>query len=190
MKSIMRLFIFIFVAFVGPAVADYPRHPCHDVPDNPNRWCDGFDGLDVGQFSIMIGNGSGLLQKEKPSIERVSTIEVRTQRGNFSGRLNCYTQQGELTEHLWTTFTNPLLPWSLDIHSGHACSFIIAMGAWDNMWINYSNQHVNVPDDPRCWWIDYYRWRCVLLERPEEAAAAPRVVTRFKRAGLGRLARG
>lgn len=46
----LSILVFILLAFVGPVAAGaagYPRHPCQDVPDNPKRWCDGFDGLDV-----------------------------------------------------------------------------------------------------------------------------------------------
>lgn len=48
----------------------------------------------------------------------------------------------------WTSFEHPDLPQTVRIHGGNAC--IKDPDNWDNTWIEWADQHVDVPTDKRC----------------------------------------
>ncbi|KAK3949569.1 hypothetical protein QBC32DRAFT_316716 [Pseudoneurospora amorphoporcata] len=50
----------------------------------------------------------------------------------------------------WTDFEHADLPSKVSIHGGHACTTEGRDNNWDNVWIEWSSQHLDVPSDKRC----------------------------------------
>ncbi|KAK1782670.1 hypothetical protein QBC45DRAFT_389478 [Copromyces sp. CBS 386.78] len=50
----------------------------------------------------------------------------------------------------WTDFEHADLPSKVRIHGGHACATGGRDDNWDNVWIEWSGQHLDVPSDERC----------------------------------------
>ena len=53
-------------------------------------------------------------------------------------------------EDHWTEFVISGFPYMIKIHGGHACSTEERDDNWDNVWIEWNGQHVDVPSDERC----------------------------------------
>lgn len=66
----------------------------------------------------------------------------------------------------WTTFHSPL-PWTVEIHGGNACLNTLG-GDYDNTWIKYSSESVNIPTDSGCQPTNVLSkgWRCTIPQRP------------------------
>ena len=77
----------------------------------------------------------------------------------ISSALNCYGDQ-------WKSFSS-VLPWTIDLHGGNACNENAYDGPYDNTWVNYAGQHLNVPDDERCTWMNKVGFRCVVGREDE-----------------------
>lgn len=86
-----------------------------------------------GYFSVVFGDNSVGGSK--------GTVTIRGETWKTEGRLDCGNDN-------WTTFTSPL-PYTVDIHGGNACHTTIS-GHWDNTWIKYATQYLDVPSDTRC----------------------------------------
>ncbi|KAJ3540590.1 hypothetical protein NM208_g4990 [Fusarium decemcellulare] len=98
-------------------------------------WNDGHGDISCGYFSIVFGDNSIEGGKSK--------VTIRGETWKTEGNLNC-GNGGDI----WTTFTSPL-PWTVDVHSGNACKTTIS-GHWDNTWVKYSAEFLNLPSDTRC----------------------------------------
>ncbi|KAL2681123.1 hypothetical protein Neosp_008727 [[Neocosmospora] mangrovei] len=96
-------------------------------------WNDGHGDISCGYFSVVFGDNSVGGSK--------GTVTIRGETWKTEGRLDCGNDN-------WTTFTSPL-PFTVDIHGGNACHTTIS-GHWDNTWIKYAAQYLDVPSDTRC----------------------------------------
>ncbi|EEU41293.1 uncharacterized protein NECHADRAFT_106298 [Fusarium vanettenii 77-13-4] len=96
-------------------------------------WNDGHGDISCGYFSVVFGDNSVGGSK--------GTVTIRGETWKTEGRLDCGNDN-------WTTFTSPL-PYTVDIHGGNACHTTIS-GHWDNTWIKYAAQYLDVPSDTRC----------------------------------------
>ncbi|KAM0435844.1 hypothetical protein ACHAPT_002735 [Fusarium lateritium] len=97
-------------------------------------WNDGHGDISCGFFSVVFGDNSVGGSK--------GTITIRGENWKTEGGLDCGSDDN------WTTFTSPL-PFTVDIHGGNACHTTIS-GHFDNTWIKYSSQYLDVPSDTRC----------------------------------------
>ncbi|KAK4661250.1 uncharacterized protein QC763_703990 [Podospora pseudopauciseta] len=127
--------------------------------DKPCTWDDTFGEVDCGSFTITFGDGSFLGWKLYTTL-RLSNFSV-----HFD--LNC-THMGDV----WTTAPNaPGLPYVISIHGGNGCiSTDFWWTDWDNLWIKYANQWVDVASDSRCTSVYWNRKgrRCVIETRPAD----------------------
>ncbi|KAJ4319272.1 hypothetical protein N0V84_006463 [Fusarium piperis] len=119
-------------------------HNVHDALDltttyyDPNEkrdcvWNDGHGDIACGFFSVVFGDNSVGGSK--------GTVTIRGETWKTEGGLDCGNDN-------WTSFTSPL-PFTVDIHGGNACHATIS-GHFDNTWIKYSAQYLDVPSDTRC----------------------------------------
>ncbi|KAK3390115.1 hypothetical protein B0H63DRAFT_507527 [Podospora didyma] len=105
-------------------------------------WDDGFGTIDCGYWSIVFGDG------------------------NIAGHTNVLTIKGSNFEQ---GFNSPL-PYVISIHPGNACrTGVFPIGEYyDNAWINYANQHLDLPSDSRCGPVHQQKKgrRCIIAQRP------------------------
>ena len=127
-------------------------------------WNDGIGDIDCGFLSVLFG------QNECDPDRWTITIQAHDM-DRAGGSLNCPSGGGYGG---WTSFTSSL-PYTVDIHGGNACTHafdsdncILLSGAWDDVWINYANQHLNIPTDARCGpiWVNGESRRCIIAIRP------------------------
>lgn len=64
-------------------------------------------------------------------------------------------------DHSWTSFYSPL-KWTVDIRGGEACK--PWPNNYDNTWIRYAGEHLDVPSDTRCGSVGRFNWsrRCII----------------------------
>ena len=74
---------------------------------------------------------------------------VSIRRGSFmSGPLDCGDKDKDKDkdwQDRWTTFDHPDLLAPVRIHGGHACADNPNDANWDNIWIEWNGQHIDVP---------------------------------------------
>lgn len=85
-------------------------------------------------------------------------VTIRGPGWEKKGKVKCRDDDPE-----WTSFTSPL-PWTVEIHGGNACKYLPAR--YDNAWIRYAGEHVDLPSDPRCGKGGSLGWerRCVIAD--------------------------
>ncbi|KAK3334513.1 hypothetical protein B0H65DRAFT_565764 [Neurospora tetraspora] len=131
-------------------------------------WTDGHGDLKCNEFSIILGhpNLADIITKNylfiymlnvtnefiytsptNPFVNATNILEIKS-------ALNCNGDQ-------WKSVPS-VLPWTIDLHGGNACNENAYNGPYDNTWINYSGQHLNVPADGRCRWMKRVGFRCVV----------------------------
>ncbi|KAK1782671.1 hypothetical protein QBC45DRAFT_471196 [Copromyces sp. CBS 386.78] len=127
-------------------------------------WTDGHGYLKCNEFSILLGhaNLASVITKNylfiymlnvtnaymyTPFVNSTNILEIKS-------ALNCAGDQ-------WKSFAS-VLPWTIDTHGGNACNENAYNGPYDNTWVNYAGEHVNVPEDGRCRWDGGVGFRCVL----------------------------
>ena len=88
-------------------------------------------------WSIVFGDDSILGKK--------SAVAVYGDGFRVERRLNCDDADG------WDSYTDGGLPYSVEVHPGNACKDpSIGGDDYDNVWIEYSNQFIDLPNDTRC----------------------------------------
>ncbi|KAF4453012.1 hypothetical protein F53441_4243 [Fusarium austroafricanum] len=114
------------------------------------RWDDGH-----GPISRSSGYFSVVFVGERPAGPK-SKLVIKGEGWEKKANLNCDKE--------WTSITSPL-PWTIDIHTGNACGSYWAVGyAFDNVWIKYSGEFLNVPSETRCGDVGQGNWsrRCII----------------------------
>ncbi|KAK3495402.1 uncharacterized protein B0T23DRAFT_404121 [Neurospora hispaniola] len=127
-------------------------------------WTDSHGDLKCNEFSIILGhpNLAQIITKNYLYIYMLNvtndllytSVVNATNILEIKSALNCYGDQ-------WKSFYS-VLPWTIDMHGGNACNENAYNGPYDNTWINYAGQHLNVPDDGRCRWMNRVGFRCVV----------------------------
>ncbi|KAK4196033.1 hypothetical protein QBC40DRAFT_310194 [Triangularia verruculosa] len=133
----------------------------HSLDGGSCTWDDTLGDADCGTFTVTFGDGSIW------GFKAYTTVRLPNFSTDFI--LNC-SNHGDA----WTAVTNtPGLPYIISIHGGNGCiSTDFRWEDWDNLWIKYANQWVNVPTDERCsnvFWNGKGR-RCVIEIRPADPA--------------------
>lgn len=140
---------------VRPLLSHQPP-PTNPLPSSSN------------EFSIILGhpNLAGIITKNYLFIYMLnvtnlfiynpilSTNTTALPVREIKSALNCNGNQ-------WKSISS-VLPWTIDFHGGNACNENAYNGPYDNTWINYAGEHVDVPTDKRCKWMDFVGFRCVL----------------------------
>lgn len=68
----------------------------------------------------------------------------------LSKNLDCGPHHKKGWDDHWTDFEHADMPAKVRIHGGHACTTGGRDDNWDNVWIEWNDQHVDVPSDKRC----------------------------------------
>ncbi|KAK3949568.1 hypothetical protein QBC32DRAFT_219448 [Pseudoneurospora amorphoporcata] len=154
-----------------------------DMDSNCVTWTDGHGQLKCNEFSIILGHANlasvitknylfiymlnvtnAYMYNTTPPSPTTTVVPFHLVVNNnmplgtnileIKSALNCAGDQ-------WKSFAS-VLPWTIDIHGGNACNENAYNGPYDNTWVNYAGEHVNVPDDGRCRWDKGVGFRCVL----------------------------
>ncbi|KAK0737249.1 hypothetical protein B0T21DRAFT_347636 [Apiosordaria backusii] len=144
---------------VSSDVPSLDQEHFHSLDDKPCTWDDSLGEAACGTFTVTFGDGG--IWGNKP----YTTVRLPGFQTNFM--LNC-SNHGDA----WKAVENtPGLPYIISIHGGNACiTTDFWWEAFDNAWIKYANQWVDVPSDERCksvYWNGKGK-RCVIAIKPEE----------------------
>ncbi|KAK4178163.1 hypothetical protein QBC36DRAFT_369415 [Triangularia setosa] len=178
----LRLFL-IFLAYSASTVLTAPSlfedHPTkilthapklsqgqqlNSLDGKPCTWDDTLGEAECGTFTITFGDG-GIWGNKLYTTVRLPDFQKQL-------NLNC-SNYGDA----WTAVRDtPGLPYTISIHGGNGCiSTDFWWEAWDNLWIKYANQWVDVASDGRCtsvFWNGKGR-RCVIAIKPGDPVARP-----------------
>jgi hypothetical protein len=112
------------------------------LASNVVGWNDGMGEISSGYFSFFI-------YPSTPQVELHGEGQA-----TLNWNIGCDT---------WTSLDS-WLPWTLDVHPGAG---ICSTYGWDNTWVKYSNQFLNIPTDTRCGiYSDGGFARCIVAINP------------------------
>ncbi|KAM5345159.1 hypothetical protein ACJ41O_011021 [Fusarium nematophilum] len=126
-----KIFISTLLALGASAV---PMKSDTEQLDKRCTWNDGHGDIDCAFFSVVFGDGSVLGSK--------GSVTIKGNGWQAGGNLDCGSDDN------WTSFTSQLA-FTVDIHGGNACHTTLG-GHFDNTWIKYASQYLDVPSDTRC----------------------------------------
>ncbi|KAK3387365.1 hypothetical protein B0H63DRAFT_448213 [Podospora didyma] len=119
-------------------------HESQSASDCSGSFPDPFGNVDCSQLSIVFGD------HVTPNDRDIMSVFTKDGKVLFPPSvLGCVVD--DIPGDYWNNFTVEGLPHSLDIHPGNLCLRLkYSDHWWDNAWVHYGNQFLNVPTDDRC----------------------------------------